>query len=114
MSDEHDLGIAVHYTAVKRGTPVIAADGEVVGTVRKVQDNVAEHILDGFEIEARDGSIRFVDGPEVQRTCERGVTLTIAAGELDSYAPVKSRSPLAGSSVDAGAGVFGRLFGRRR
>lgn len=115
MSDAQDLGIAVHYTAVQRGTPVYSSDGVAVGTVRKVEDNFDEHILDGFEIEAEDGTVRFVDGPEVQRTFERGVTLGITADELDAHAPVKPKNPLAGGGKkgSGGGGGLGRLFGRR-
>jgi sporulation protein YlmC with PRC-barrel domain len=82
MSDE---GQPIHYSAVRRGTPVIASDGEQVGTVDQVVDNYREHILDGFVIKASDGEIRFVDAPEVARTTEAAVTITIdsaAAAEL--------------------------------
>jgi hypothetical protein len=82
MSDE---GQPIHYSAVQRGTPVIASDGEQVGTVAQVVDNYREHILDGFVIKASDGEIRFVDAPEVARTTEAAVTITLdsaAAAEL--------------------------------
>ncbi len=45
-----DQGHAIHYSAVARGTPVIASDGEEVGRVEQVVDNYREHILDGFVI----------------------------------------------------------------
>ena len=51
-------------------------------------DNYREHILDGFVIDTEDG-LRFVDAPEVARTAERGVTLTIEA----------RRSPTAAAGV---------------
>ncbi len=72
-----DDGNPVHYAAVKRGTPVYAADGRQVGVVDEVVDNYREHILDGFVIENTDGELRFVDAPEVARTAERAVRLTI-------------------------------------
>ena len=34
-----DDGVAVHYTAVTKGTPVISSDGEQVATVVEVLDN---------------------------------------------------------------------------
>jgi sporulation protein YlmC with PRC-barrel domain len=80
-----DDGHPIHYAAVKRGTPVYASDGEQVGKVDEVVDNFREHILDGFVIEMTDGELRFVDAPEVARTAERAVRLTIdsaAAGQL--------------------------------
>jgi sporulation protein YlmC with PRC-barrel domain len=82
-----DDGYPIHYAAVTRGTPVYAADGEQVGRIDEVVDNVREHILDGFVIEMTDGALRFVDAPEVARTAERAVRLTIdsaAAGQLPS------------------------------
>lgn len=75
-----DDGLAVHYTAVQRGTPVIASDGTEVGTVERVLDNYREHILDGFVISTARG-LRFVDGPEVERTAERAVRLNIDSQE---------------------------------
>jgi sporulation protein YlmC with PRC-barrel domain len=88
-----DDGHPIHYAAVKRGTPVYAADGEQVGVVDDVVDNYREHILDGFVIENGRGELRFVDAPEVARTAERAVRLAIdsaAAAELptpDKAAP---------------------------
>ena len=82
MSDEAQ---PIHYSAVRRGTPVIASDGEQVGTVDQVVDNYREHILDGFVVKATDGALRFVDAPEVARTTDAAVTITIdsaAAAEL--------------------------------
>jgi hypothetical protein len=75
----------IHYSAVPRGTPVMASDGVQVGTVQQVVDNYREHILDGFVIRTGDGEVRFADAPEVARTTNRAVTLTIdaeAAGRL--------------------------------
>jgi hypothetical protein len=80
-----DDGYPIHYSAVTRGTPVYASDGEWVGVIDDVVDNYREHILDGFVIEAPDGELRFVDAPEVARTAERAVRLTIdsaAAAQL--------------------------------
>jgi hypothetical protein len=56
--------------------------------------------------ETPDGVRRFVDAPEVARTAERGVTLTIPAAEAAKLPP-----------PDTGPGVGGkvrRLFGGRR
>jgi hypothetical protein len=105
-----DDGAAIHYAAVERGTPIYASDGTEVGKVEQVVDNYREHILDGIVLETKDGEIRFVDGPEVSRTAERGVTLTITADEVSSLPP-----------PDKGVGTFranvrpgriGRLLGR--
>jgi hypothetical protein len=77
-----DDGHAISYQALRRGTPVRAADGTEVGTVRKVLEATREHIFDGLVIETRNGR-RFVDAPEVARVAELAVTLTISPEEVD-------------------------------
>jgi Uncharacterized protein conserved in bacteria (DUF2171) len=102
-----DDGLAVHYTALQRGTPVFSSDGEEVGKVDQVLDNYREHIFDGLVILTTSGERRFVDAPEVQRTAERAVTLNITAAEAARLGPPPSSGPPLG-------GAFKRLFGRRR
>ena len=98
-----DDGHAVHYTALERGTPVISSDGQEVGKVAEVLDNYREHIFDGLVIETAAGERRFVDAPEVARTAERAVTLTIPSAEIDRLPPPPRRPA---------GGRLGRLFGR--
>jgi hypothetical protein len=95
-----DDGTAISYTALQIGVPVYDSGEQEVGTLRKVLDNARERIFDGIEVERRDGVRVFVDAPEVARTAERGVTLTITGAELDAYPAVKG-----------GIGIK-RLFGR--
>ena len=102
-----DDGHAIHYTALERGTPVFSSDGEEVGKVDQVLDNYREHIFDGLVIMTSSGERRFVDAPEVARTAERAVTLTITAAECAELGPPPSRGPAVG-------GTLKRLFGRRR
>ena len=105
---DHDTGTAVHYSAVQRGTPIYGSDGQPVGEVVRVLDNYREHILDGIVFTDADGVIRFVDGPEVQRTYERAVELNI-----DSRAAAQLGPPKHSGVVDAVRhGRLGRLFGR--
>ena len=103
-----DDGPAIHYSAVPRGTPVYSSDEVEVGTVDRVLDNYREHILDGVVIRAR-GGLRFVDGPEVARTAERGVTLTIASSEIEALPPPPEGAGTFRPSVRSGR--LGRLFG---
>ena len=103
-----DDGEAVHYAAVSRGTPVYAADGTRVGTVDQVVDNYREHILDGFVIDTEAG-LRFVDAPEVTRTAERGVTITIEPDQVASLPPPESGAGTFKANVRTGR--LGRLFG---
>ncbi|HEX2129054.1 MAG TPA: PRC-barrel domain-containing protein [Solirubrobacterales bacterium] len=105
-----DDGPAIHYAAVPRGTPVYAADGTEVGKVDQVVDNYREHILDGIVIETADGAIRFVDGPEVSRTAERGVTLTISPDDVAKLPPPEKGAGTFRANV--GGGRMSKLFGR--
>jgi hypothetical protein len=104
-----DDGHAIHYSAVARGTPVYGSDGAQVGTVDQVVDNYDEHILDGIVIRGADGKLRFADGPEVQRTAERGVTLNITGEEAAQLPPPKSGPGV--FSANPRVGRLGRLFG---
>ncbi|MBA2341845.1 MAG: hypothetical protein H0V85_00095 [Thermoleophilaceae bacterium] len=102
-----DDGVAVHYTAIERGTPVYSSDEVEVGSVRQVLDNYREHIFDGFVIDTPAGQ-RFVDAPEVARTAERGVTLTITAAEAAELGPPEEGSP---NFSPSSGGRLSRLFG---
>jgi sporulation protein YlmC with PRC-barrel domain len=88
-----DEGPGIHYAAVARGTPVYSSDGVEVGKVDEVVDNYREHILDGFVIQTRDGKLRFVDAPEVARTAERAVRLSIDSAAADELPPPKKAAP---------------------
>lgn len=108
-----DDGAAIHYLAVAPGTPVYSADGVEVGVIREVLDNAREHIFDGIVFKGTDGRVRFADAPEVQRTAERGVTLTLSAEEAVRLGPPEAGTGTVATDV-GGVGVLGRLFGRRR
>jgi hypothetical protein len=72
-----------------------------------VLDNYREHIFDGLVIVTVSGERKFVDAPEVARTAERAVTLTITAAEAAELGPPPASEPPLG-------GPLKRLFGRRR
>ncbi len=91
MAPEDD-GHAIHYTALEKGTPVYGSDDVEVGRVVEVLDNLPEHIFDGLVVQTPDGVRRFVDAPEVARTAERAVTLTIPAAEAAQLPPPDIRA----------------------
>jgi hypothetical protein len=103
-----DDGHAVHYNSVPRGTPVYGSDEELVGKVVQVLDNYRENFMDGIVFETPDGVRRFVDAPEVARTAERAVTLTITAAEAAQLPP-----PDSGPGVGAKVRRLFRGFRRR-
>lgn len=89
-----DDGLAISYTTLPVGVPVYGSDEVQVGTVRQVLDNAREHIFDGIVIETTAGDLRFVDAPEVARTAERGVTLTITSAEAEELPPPEKGPPV--------------------
>ena len=105
-----DLGKPSSYLAVKKGIPVFASDGELLGRVVEVLCAPNLDMFDGviFDTTAGPGGHRFVDAPEVARTAEKAVTLSISGDEVATLPP-----------PDSGTGMGGtvkRLFGgfRRR
>jgi sporulation protein YlmC with PRC-barrel domain len=107
MSEE-DQGHPVHYSAVTRGTPVLSSDGVEVGKVDDVIDNYNEHILDGFVVETPKGDLVFADAPEVSRTYEGAVILSIDAAEAAELPPPEKGSP---SFKPRRSGRLGRMLG---
>jgi hypothetical protein len=103
-----DDGHAIHYTALEKGTPVYGSDEVQVGHVVEVADNYREHIFDGLVIETPSGDHRFVDAPEVGRTAERGVTLTITSAEAEALPPPEKGPP---TFTPRSGGRLSRLFG---
>jgi hypothetical protein len=105
-----DDGQAIHYAAVKRGTPVYSADEVQVGTVEQILDNYRERIFDGVVFKDRDGVHRFADAPEVSRTAERGVTLALSADDAGKLPPPDEGHPSFTPNLKTGR--LSRLFGR--
>ena len=104
-----DDGHAVHYTAVERGTPVYSSDGIELGKVDAILDNYREHIFDGIVMEVPGGDLKFVDAPEVKRTAELAVTLSITAEEAAALPPPEKGTTEYRPNLRAGK--IGRFFG---
>lgn len=115
MADD-DYGHAVHYNAVEEGTSVFDSEGTRVGTVHQVVDNYREHILDGMVIEDEGGEIRFVDGPEITRTFERAVLLSIDAAQVAQLEPPEEGPGVFGANRADGklSRIFGGAWKKRR
>jgi hypothetical protein len=107
-----DDGHSVHYTEVTRGIPVYDSDGVEIGTVDRVLDNYRENILDGIVIRLAGAGLRFVDAPEVARTAERAVTLTITESEAKELP--EPQGGIGNLRPNIGGGPLRRLFGRRQ
>lgn len=104
-----DDGQAVNYAAVQRGTPVYSSDEVEVGKVEAILDNYRERIFDGVAFKDTGGVLRFADAPEVARTAERGVTLTLTAEQALQLPPPERGGPSFRPSHAKGR--IARLFG---
>lgn len=105
-----DIGHPVHYTAVPEGAPVYGSDGERAGAVEVMLDNYREHIFDGVIFRSLDGESLFADAPEVDRTAERGIVLTMTAADAQGLGPPEKGH--AKYRPDRHAGRLSRFFGR--
>lgn len=115
-----DSGPPIAYTALTEGTPVCSADGEEVGTVKRVLADESANLFDGIVVETSEGE-RFVDAPEVGDLFERLVTLKITAEqtrELSEPSPSPAAIRLGpddvagGGSGDRARGTVRRLWDR--
>jgi hypothetical protein len=104
-----DDGEAIHYAAVQPGTLVYSSDEVEVGKVLEVLDNQREHIFDGVIFEDTGGTVRFADAPEVSRTAERGVTLSIDAQAAGELPPPEKGAP--SFRPNRATGKLSRFFG---
>jgi hypothetical protein len=100
-----DYGQPSSYMAVRKGTPVLRADGEEIGRVRRVLVVRAKNIFDGIVVRTRAGD-RFVDAPEVDRIYERAVLTTLSRDQAAAL-------PEPGSSMAARAERAARRTWRR-
>jgi hypothetical protein len=103
-----DIGPAIHYAAVRPGTPVYSSDGVEIGHVEAMLDNYSEHIFDGVVFVDRDRKLRFADAPEVDRTAERGVVLRIDSEGAQRLGPPEKGAP---KFKPNRGGRLSRLFG---
>ena len=74
-------------------------------------DNAREHIFDGIVVRTAQGE-RLVDAPEVARTAQRAVTLTITAEQAADLQPPESGD--APGAKRPGGGLLSRLLGGGR
>jgi hypothetical protein len=93
-----DEGAPIAYQVLEKGVPVLASDGERVGSVHHVVAAPEQDIFHGLVIAVRHGQ-RFVEAADVASLHERGVELRIdsaavaAMPEPGGGAPVYDEDP---------------------
>ncbi len=94
-----DEGLPIAYQVVEKGIPVLAADGEQVGTVHHVVAAAEQDIFHGLVIAVPGHGQRFVEAADVASLHERGVDLRIDSAGVQSLpepgggAPVYDEDP---------------------
>jgi PRC-barrel domain len=72
-----DEGLPIAYQLLDKGVPVLASDGQQVGTVTSVLADTGEDVFHGLLIETPHGGVRFVEADSVAAIHERGVDLRV-------------------------------------
>lgn len=79
-----DEGNPIAYEVLEKGVPVLASDGERVGTVHHVVAAPEQDIFHGLVISAPGHGRRFVEAADVDSLHERGVDLRIDSRAVES------------------------------
>jgi uncharacterized protein YrrD len=94
-----DEGSPIAYQVLETGVPVLASDGEQVGTVGSVLSAPEEDVFHGLLINTPGHGIRFLEADSIASIHERGVDLRIDSAatlnlpEPEHKAPVFDEDP---------------------
>jgi sporulation protein YlmC with PRC-barrel domain len=94
-----DEGLPIAYQVLDSGVPVLASDGEQVGTVHHVVAAPEKDIFHGLVISVPGHGRRFVEAADIASLHEHGVDLRIDSGaaqglpEPGGAAPVYDEDP---------------------
>ncbi|MGA2320054.1 MAG: hypothetical protein ABSG95_04835 [Solirubrobacteraceae bacterium] len=94
-----DEGLPIAYEVLEKGVPVLASDGEQVGTVHHVVAAPEQDIFHGLVITSPGHGRRFVKAADVLSLHEHGVDLRIDTAAVQSLpephggAPVYDEDP---------------------
>jgi hypothetical protein len=86
-----NTGAPISYLVLAEKTPVLSADGQRLGRVKRVLADSATDIFDGLIVDTDDGD-RFVDAEGVDEIYERAVVLKLAAADAQ-HMPEPTASP---------------------
>lgn len=89
-----DEGAPIAYEMLEAGVPVLASDGEQVGTVGSVLSAPEKDIFHGLLVKTQGREIRFVEAAKVAAIHERGVDLNIDAAQARELPPPEHSAPV--------------------
>jgi hypothetical protein len=96
MVDGMDEGLPIAYQVLETGIPVLASDGEQVGTVHHVVAAPQQDIFHGIVIATPAHGRRFVEAADVESLHERGVDLRIDSAAAQSLPEPGGAAPVFG------------------
>jgi hypothetical protein len=89
-----DEGLPVAYQMLDTGVPVLASDGEQVGTVGSVLSAPEEDIFHGLLIDTPGHGIRFLEAASIASIHEHGVDLRIDSAAAQSLPAPEHKAPV--------------------
>jgi uncharacterized protein YrrD len=89
-----DEGLPIAYTMLDAGVPVLASDGEQVGTVASVLSAPEKDVFHGLLIDTKDHGVRFLEAASIASIHEHGVDLKIDAAAAHSLPAPEHKAPV--------------------
>ena len=89
-----DEGLPIAYQLLEDGVPVLASDGQQVGTVGSVLSAPEEDVFHGLLIKTPGHGIRFLEADSIAAIHEHGVDLRIDSAAAQSLPPPEHKAPV--------------------
>jgi uncharacterized protein YrrD len=89
-----DEGLPIAYTMLEDGVPVLASDGQQVGTVGAVLSAPEKDVFHGLLVNTNTRDIRFVEAAAIASIHEHGVDLRIDSGAVEKLPPPEHAAPV--------------------
>jgi hypothetical protein len=89
-----DEGLPIAYQMLDTGVPVIASDGEQVGTVGSVLSAPEQDIFHGLLVKTPNHGIRFLEAADIASIHEHGVDLRIDSAAARALPPPEHDAPV--------------------
>jgi hypothetical protein len=95
-----DEGLPIAYQMLNEDVPVLASDGEQVGTVGSVLSAPEEDVFHGLLINTPDRGIRFLEAASIASIHEHGVDLRIDSAAAQSLPAPEHKAPVYGDDPE--------------
>ena len=89
-----DEGLPIAYLLLDEGVPVLASDGEQVGTVGSVLSAPEEDVFHGLLIKTPNRGIRFLEADAIASIHEHGVDLRIDSAAAQNLPEPEHKAPV--------------------